>query len=298
MKRFWVKLFSCFLPTKRIRHSFRTYFFEKHNIDAIIFDELRHPENAEKCVQNNHKKLKYPYSIGIVTYNKRFDTYFKPLIHAIRKNFTGDIIVCINGTHNEPFDEEYRKKMLKFLSEFDHIYPMFFTDFRSLGKLWNNCLINSPTDGMLLLNDDVSITDEFWSGLTAAIIQNKNHSFKINGVWCHIFLNRKEVDAIGWFDERLLGVGYEDTDFEARWFKKYKKYMPQISDVPGLVAISDNSNTVINQRKCWGKYSLFNKEFFIKKFQVKERGVPYEQKIADVVQYPYENFYWSKKHEI
>lgn len=297
IKHFIVRLLACFIPSKKFRKKFRTY-FTKGYIDLIVAEELQHIHNAQTLSRGTNLSLKYPYSIGIVTYNKRFDKYFKPLIASIREKYAGCIIVCINGNHKEKFDSEYRRNMLKFLEDFEDVYPMFFTDFRSLAKLWNNCLINSPTDRMLLLNDDVKIDETFWKDLDTAIIQNHYNSFKINEKWSHVFLNRKEVDDLGWFDERLLGVGYEDTDFEARWLKKYKTYMPQITNITGIDIFDDKEETVINQRKVYGKYSLFNKNFFLKKFKIIKKGQPYKQKIEDCLQYPYEKFYWRNKNEI
>lgn len=298
MRKFIVKLCSLIIPVSKWRKAFRHYFiFEP---DEAVLQNLRHTENAVSCAASDTgEKSACCFSIGIVTYNKRFETFFVPLIKQIRRKFDGDIIVCINGNHNEEFDAEYRKNILAFLSGYPRVYPMMFTDFRSLAKLWNNCLINSKTDHMLLLNDDVVIHDDFWPALDAAIVQKQEKSFKINGVWSHVFLDRREVADLGWFDERLLGIGYEDTDFEARWLLKYKAFMPQVIDVAGLDNVSDDKETVLNQKKVWGKYSLFNKEFFFEKFKVKNsKRAPYEQKLPDAPQYPYENFYWRRNNEI
>lgn len=297
MKRFIVKLCSLLIPVSKWRKAFRRYFI--FDPDVVVWQNLRHWDNAVSCTPVLDGECLCDFSIGIVTYNKRFETFFKPLINQIRRKFGGDIIVCINGNHNEEFDAEYRGDILRFLSDCPRVYPMMFTDFRSLAKLWNNCLINSKTDHMLLLNDDVVIHDEFWSSLSAAITQLKAKSFKINGVWSHVFLDRREVAELGWFDERLLGIGYEDTDFEARWLLKYKDFMPQVKDVVGLDNVSDDKETVLNQKKVYGKYSLFNKEFFFEKFKVRNsKQTPYEQKLPDELQYPYENFYWRKNNEI
>ena len=206
MKKFVVKLMACFIPLKKWRKKFRSYFLYDKFSNTINYSSNDFSSLSDVSV--------HPFSVGIVTYSKRFDKYFKPLIKQIRQKFKGDIIVCINGNHHEEFDQNYRQKMLQFLSDYDRVYPMFFTDFRSLAKLWNNCLINSPTDFMLLLNDDVSIKDEFWKHLSNCVLKTNYQSFKINNSWCYVFLNRFEVSKLGWFDERFLGVGYEDTDFE------------------------------------------------------------------------------------
>lgn len=296
MKKFVVRLMACFIPLKKWRKKFRHYFLYV-DFGEIVIHNLKHPQNAVHYKPSKTQEAVEPFSIGITTYNKRFDKYFKPLIKQIRRKFKGDIIVCINANHQEEFDQNYRQKMLEFLSDYDRVYPMFFTDFRSLAKLWNNCLINSPTNHLLLLNDDVSIKDEFFTHLPNAIVQNNYQSFKINGSWCFVFLNREEVANVGWFDERFLGIGYEDTDFEARWFIKYKQFFPQIVNIPGIQSYSDDKEVIVNQRKA-EKYSLFNSEFFFQKFKIIKKDKPYGFKIKDQTQYPYEQFYWSKKNEL
>jgi len=100
-------------------------------------------------------------TIGITTFKYRFEKYFKPLLEKI-KNIDNDIevIVLINGEHNETFDEKYRSNILKFLSDKKNTYPIMFTEFRSLSKLWNNIVINSTNENILILNDDISITSD------------------------------------------------------------------------------------------------------------------------------------------
>lgn len=295
MRNSVVKLMACFIPVKKWRKKFRKKF--SIDISEVVQHNLSHKQTAVEYKPSKTQKKVPTFSIGITTYNKRFDKYFKPLIKEIRRKFKGDIIVCINANYNEEFDQDYRQKMLQFLSDYDRVYPMFFTNFRSLAKLWNNCLINSPTNHLLLLNDDISIKDEFWTHLQNAIVQNNYQSFKINGSWCFVLLNREEVADIGWFDERFLGISAEDTDFEARWFIKHKQYFPQIINIPGIQAYSDDENTVVNQKKD-GKYSLFNRKFFYQKFKITNKDKPYKFKIKDQKQYPYEPFYWSKKNEL
>ena len=102
------------------------------------------------------------YSIGIVTYVKRYEKYFTKLIKQIKLLRPDvEIIVCVNGEHEQKFDQGYRSEILRFLSNYNNIYPSFYPNFRSLSKLWNCCLINSSNDNVLLLNDDISIINFF-----------------------------------------------------------------------------------------------------------------------------------------
>lgn len=241
------------------------------------------------------------YSIGIVTFNKRFNQYFKPLIKFIKENSELDIIVCINGSLHDSFDEEYRKEFLSYISLYSNIYPMFFTSFRSLSKLWNNLIINSNKDNILILNDDVEILNKnFFIDVENAI---NNKLFTINGSWSHFVANKLEMNELGFFDERLLGIGEEDGDMVYRYIKKYSHYPNNIVST-NLKNICSNENQT-NMKKGIGKYSLFNREFMFKyKFQKSENGIkgmfdyPVNQIIEDQNIYPYEKFYLDNLHNI
>lgn len=107
-----------------------------------------------------HKKnILDKISIGITTFEHRFDQYFVPLLSKIREydNDT-EIVVAVNGEHNRDFEEDYRKRILEFLSTQRNVYPVFFPRFRGLSKLWNTIIINATYDHILILNDDIMVT--------------------------------------------------------------------------------------------------------------------------------------------
>ena len=221
------------------------------------------------------KKSTESYSIGIVTYDKRFEKYFKPLISSI-KEFRPEIeiIVSINGNQSAK-NPVYIKKILEFISNFDNIYPSIFTQFRSLSKLWNNILINSSNHNVLLLNDDVTITSSlFFDEIENQIKLYPDLSFKINSSWSHVFLNRKEVDKVGWFDERLLGVGEEDGDFEWRW-EFINKQPFKNKFISSIINHVEQNDVLEGIKKVNTKYSKFNLDFVQKKYKVDREGENY-----------------------
>lgn len=237
------------------------------------------------------------YSIGIVTYNERFDKYFKPLINSIPSNI--EIIVCINGNFNENFDLKYKKELLLFLANKDNVFPMFFTDFRSLSKLWNNCVINASNNHILLLNDDLVIKPNFFNNFNKSL-ENNELSFKINKSWSHVLINRNELNSLGWFDERFLSIGYEDTDIEKRYEIFYNKSFPNIN-IDGIINIVEKNMILRNQKldSNYSKYSNFNESFFCKKYNVNNpRDKNINKKNIDNIQYPYEVFYWENKTKL
>ena len=253
------------------------------------------------------------FTIGIVTYIERFDKWFKPLLTKIKDQRPDvEVIVCINGEHNKDFDEEYRKEMLVFLSKFSNVYPMFFTSHRSLSKLWNNLLINSTNDILVRLDDDLTITNtNFWTQIVEALKINNYRSFKINGSWSHTVLNRMEVAEVGWFDERFLGIGEEDGDFEWRYGNTFGR---EFANVHGFSIHNhwdevDYDKCLVNMKKTDGKRSSFNKEFVRQKYAVTEHGEQHgiitingERNLSCVLptadQYPYEKFWWDNKGDL
>jgi len=245
------------------------------------------------------------YSIGIVTYVKRYEKYFKPLIQQI-KNFRPDIeiIVCINGEHKNSFNEDYKESILSYVSSYPNIFPVVHPQFRSLSKLWNTCLINSTNDLLLLLNDDITITDQAFFNNIENIIKSSQDSFKINGSWSHTLLNRRQVDEIGWFDERFLGVGEEDGDFEWRWENKLKKPFKNIF-LPYIINHVEQADCLQNIKKANGKYSEFNFNFSHNKYQDSNNGFNYgimSRKVICVdntpLYYQSEKFFWDNKDKL
>lgn len=115
----------------------------------------------------------------------------------------------------------------------------------------------------------------------------KQTSFKINNSWSHVFLDREEVAEIGWFEERMLSIGFEDNDFELRYRAKKGSYFPSVGEIFGITNFIDGQNVLLNQKKTLVKYGKFNEEFFLRKFDVKKQ----RQKIAGEKQYPYELFF-------
>ena len=246
------------------------------------------------------------FSIGITTFDQRFENYFKPLIQSIYNyNKDYEVVVMVNAPYKGVMSIEYKREMLLFLANYPNVYPHFCTEFRSLSKMWNNELIFSSNNHVLILNDDVTLLPNFFNDIEKIIIKNKYKSFKINGSWSHVLLNRNEINEVGWFDERLLGVGEEDGDMEFRWCKYYnddfKTYTS--NDIKNHVDPTADSNI---QKHSGSKYSKFNREYIEKKYKIdfingKIFGMnefPVIQNIQDENQYTHEKFYWKNKNHL
>lgn len=245
------------------------------------------------------------YCIGITTYDYRFNSYFVKLVDSIRE-YRPDIpiVVTINGNYKENFNEEYRANILQYCSKVNKVFPIIFPVFRGLSKLWNTLLVHSPCDKMLILNDDISITsDKFFDDLENHI---HNNVFKINGSWSHYFVDRAIMNELGWFDERMLGIGEEDGDMEFRWGEKYDKKFPSI-DISDVINHIEYNGACKNMQTVFGKYSAFNRQFMFRyKYSVDMKNgkmygitnIPLVCQSKTPNQYPLEQFFWTNKDNL
>jgi len=244
-----------------------------------------------------------PYSIGITTYQHRFDKWLKPLVRSIKKYRPDiEIHITVNGEHNKKFDETYRKEILKFASEYSNVFLTMYPTFRSLSKLWNNLLINSTTHNMLLLNDDITIHEQFFDAIESIPLG----TYKINHSWSHAMLDRRLVDSIGWFDERYLGIGEEDGDFEWRYGRATNGQTIPVMRIPGIINHVDGEDCLDGISIVNGKYSKFNLDFaFTQKYEESSEGVNYGIMNRALVclsptpkLHTTERFYWENKHKL
>jgi len=185
--------------------------------------------------------------------------------------------------------------------------------------MWNNIILNSPTENVFLLNDDVYITDDFWPIFEKAAeksVKRKPISFKINSSWSHVFLNRNEVHETHWFDERLLGVGSEDGDFEWRFLKRVNlEKFPDCLIMKGIINRNKQtaSSTLAQKhaRLINHKYFHINREVLheikykpspnskpLGILKLSKYGPNIEERNPCEQQYPYEKFYWENKDKI
>lgn len=243
-------------------------------------------------------KQKPNYSIVITTFDRRFESYFKPLMQDIHnQNISppNEIIVMINGPHRSDFNQKYRREILTFVSDYENVYPTMFPNFQSLSKLWNRGILTAQHDMVLVLNDDLRIAPEFFE-LLAQEIASHSKTFRINGSFSHYVAFKPELVEVGFFDERLLGIGEEDGDFAWRYYKKYGREVSSVN-IPHINNIqSDIADPGFN--KGIRNYSKFNREFILnvkyKKSIFGHKGMfdnKVVQQLEDLPQYPYENFY-------
>lgn len=252
-----------------------------------------------------------PYSIVITTFDQRFEPFLKPLITQIQAERPGiEIIVMINGLCKAPFNPSYRQQVLHFLADQPNCFPTVFPSFQSLAKMWNRGILNASNERVLVLNDDLTIHPSktsaatgFFTGFEQALM-NYLRSFKVNGSFSHYVINRTELIEVGFFDERLLGLGEEDGDFFWRYHERYGSEIESIT-IQGIDNVqSDLADT--GYTKGIRTAALFNRQF-IKEKKYRDvllggyRGMfdkRVKKQIADEKQYPYETFYLTHRDEV
>jgi hypothetical protein len=248
------------------------------------------------------------YSVVITTFDKRFDEYLVPLVKSIKLERPGvEIVVTANGSCRTVFNEDYRCALLAFLSTQHNCFPTVFPNFQSLAKMWNRGILTASSEQVLVLNDDLRIAiglkDGFFDRLEDALEKSPT-TFKINGSFSHFVISKKDLIEVGFFDERLLGLGEEDGDFYWRYHEKFGREiasvtLPHIDNVCSDVADDGYIKGIRTAAK-------FNRDY-IKSAKYKDvliggyRGMfdrRVKKMIPDERQYPYETFYRENKDRL
>jgi hypothetical protein len=111
--------------------------------------------------------------------------------------------------------------------------------------MWNRGILNASNERVLVLNDDLTIHPNsakpatgFFADLEQSLTQYLG-SFKVNGSFSHYVINRTELIEVGFFDERLLGLGEEDGDFCWRYHERYDYEIRSIT-IPGIANVQSD----------------------------------------------------------
>ncbi len=248
------------------------------------------------------------YSIVITTFDKRFQDFLVPLIRNIKHERPEvEIIVTVNGACQASFNENYRQQLLAFLANQNNCFPIMFPTFQSLAKMWNRGVLTATHEQVLVLNDDLNIPsgieNGFFERLEEALLDNQR-TFKINGSFSHYVICKQELIEVGFFDERLLGLGEEDGDFFWRYQERYGKEIANIN----MQNIENINSDVADDGYTKGirTAAKFNRDF-IKNNKYKRvlmggyRGMfdnRVKKLLKDEVQYPYEDFYRKNKNKL
>jgi hypothetical protein len=219
--------------------------------------------------------------ILITTFEKRYDLLVK-LIESIRRLTDCNIILLINGELEKEIPELYRKNILQLCLNTTNIIPYFFTEFVGLSKMWNRGVISSNKEYQLILNDDLLFNKNILDNIE---LNNINDILTINNCFSHFIINKKFLQEFDYFNEYLLGVGFEDSDFVRRYKKLYSKDVPTLYD--NSISHSRSKITTDNMDNLFhNKYSVYN------------RNIYDNLNLIHINPYPLEKYYRDNKHKI
>lgn len=213
--------------------------------------------------------IKSTYSIGVVTYHARFESYFIPLIQNLSRIFPDKEILCvINGHSDKTLQIKYLDKVTRFMKKYSNVRYLTYDIGQSLSKCWNQLIILSHAEKTVILSDDVFIGDFFREQLESNI---DNHDFfTLNRSFAHFVISKNIIKKVGWFEERLPRIGWEDTDYLFR-LKMAGIPEPQVKVLGSLNLHTDTegSDWVNDPLKPKTKYTYANEDFFKTKWLTK-----------------------------
>lgn len=235
-----------------------------------------------------------------MTFHKRFDEWLKPLVIEIKKQRPDiEIVICVNGEINY-FNEDYRKSILDFLKDYKNIFPIVYPRFRSFARMVNLGVQFSTEENVLVLSDDIILEDDFFH--TYEHVLQSYQTFGVNVSFSVFSIAKRDLIKVGWFDERLLGMGWEDGDFFRRYEKHFGSKFPNTTiesckncaDKKFYKVYNEKIEQLLkNEPRLEGqkldsefqRYSQFNYDIF-------------EANLPPVNQYPLEEFYLDNKHKL
>lgn len=245
------------------------------------------------------------FDIGITTFSLRYE-FVESLVKSIRTlGIDNNIFLCINGEKDSNFSEEYRQKILSLCLEYKNVFPIFFVETRGLSKMWNTLIIHSTKDDLLILNDDINvISDNVFEVVSSHIKTPEYFGLSIiNNTFSFFVVNKKFIDELGYFDERLIGFGEEDGDIVYRLNKQTgnKIFRLSASGLENIVSHIRHEHI----KSGIGKYSFFNRDYiFNKKYRCHgdiyyfPEGIECEQLLENIQLYPYEKFFMENKKNL
>jgi predicted glycosyltransferase involved in capsule biosynthesis len=210
----------------------------------------------------------------VVTYHKRFNEFLVPLIKSLTSIFSDvEILVIVNGHPDRTLQINYLDKITTLLKQFPKVRYLTYDQHQSLSKCWNQLIILSHTEKIIIMNDDTQVTELFRQELENKVIQ-KNFS-TINTSWSHFLISKNIIRTYGWFDERYIGVGFEDADYAYRMIiANFNNGNIINTDCLGLRNyVADQPDPGwknLSKRNTANKYTSANHEFAVEKWHIRD----------------------------
>jgi len=282
----------------------RMLFFLKQKFLKVKSENRLHNEKVTSKRQNNlneHRNSQTQLnslSIGITTFPARYESLFNQISQIRQIDDNIDILLTVNSFFEQVFDQKYTDKILDLCKQFN-VFPVFFPQFSGLAKMWNTLIRHSPTTHILILNDDIEISNNDFINEISRIIETKE-MFTINNSFAHFVISKREAIKMNFFSEIFLAFGEEDGDFYWRYVKKYNNN-PESVSIDGVINKTLNSddcdNTIDTYKDPYGgNKPKISQEITSRLYVADKQGIkgmydqPYLRKFDDPIQYPYDQF--------
>jgi glycosyltransferase involved in cell wall biosynthesis len=144
---------------------------------------------------------------------KKLTTFIESISNTTKKTEV-EILAILDNPNEGDESLEYLKNLAT-KEEYSNVRFIENKYKSGLSKLWNQCIIESKTDWILLCNDDGIFMDGWLEYLTEQINSGKYlqiHLMHYGGFAIH----KKMILLNGWFDERFECGGFEDNDWQLR----------------------------------------------------------------------------------
>lgn len=224
------------------------------------------------------KLLGSDYSIGVVTYVKRFDQYLKPLVNNLEKYFPNvEKNYVLNGFYDPQIQAEYVKKAKEFLKGTSAKNVIVYDESQSLSKCFNQLILHSSAKKILILNDDINIRRPFRYFFEAQMWPFE--TCVVNNTWSLGVFSKETIRKVGWFDERFPAIGQEDGDYGLRMaIQKGQKHIMvnhqhniYCFGVTNIIAGNEDPGWKKTSEVVGGKYAQANKDYFEKKWEISKQ---------------------------
>jgi len=140
-------------------------------------------------------------------------------VETLDKN-TNDGIAGVNRPHlTILYDAPEPPKLSRPVYEYKHsLQEITLFDKHGLCGLYNKAIIHSPTDWVMLCNDDIEFRPGWLEYVEEQIATNKYDMICLFSYGAVVF-HKSLICKVGWFDERVHGGGYEDNDYQLRMYE-------------------------------------------------------------------------------
>ncbi len=220
------------------------------------------------------KLLGSDYSLGMITYVRRFEKFFKPIVHTLEKYFPDvEKNYVLNGHYDTEANDKFLKDAKAFLKTTSAQNVVAYQENQCISKCWNQLVLHSKAPKVLILSDDITIGRLFRPFFEAQ--EWMYPAFTINNTWSYYVISKDIIRKVGWFEERFPANGQEDGDYALRMaLAKGKSVMPKLHD-RNIYCFGINNLGAKNEDPGWKKYSASfeeryasaNTEFFNKKWE-------------------------------